>query len=765
MSTTSLPFRNFIFVIAVGMCTLPVLGLPVHVVFAWPTGMPSAGPASVHIAAIQTAGVSAGAPPHQTEAGLRGAVLNLGEGVWHVQTSTPGYWSEPVEVVVQQQGSATAQLVFWPAAYLQGGVATAGGEPPPESLEIQLTAAPDAAAQKSTQPAPIVGPRRAEFRCPIEKGRWNCLAPAGVFDIELTASAYAPRYEWGVSLKPGETADLGKADLLQTATVFGRIIRKDGSNPPGPCRATLQPGTERRGPGEEDQHDAGTAGAKTNFSVTSNLRGYFQIVGVAPGRYALGVACHGASAFRDLKVQAESETRVDPLLLEELTLEVSILPRIDPSGQPWKLAVYETRPHFLLITSGAPTSVDGHWIRHGLMAGNYHVIVSSSDGTTWLEKYFNFRESSGPLSLRIGSVNVAGRLTMSSQPVRARLVFTRDGGGESRAFMSDERGRFQGLLPFALSAPESTWTVEAHLLQPPVTQRILNVIVRPAAGAASTWLDLDFPAVPVHGTVVSPEGKPQPNIEVIFEGSTGARTSVGTDDAGRFEMLDLAPGKYTAWANSPDGSSDRVAFEMTEGSSREMKLVVNPYKRYSFYVVSNQGAVADAAVQVWTSPGVPRAFVRTDENGQFEVTLPPGTTEVGMTIGAPGYALKLVRLPVSSDPENDSSDARTINLDTNTGTLVLNFRTPGSTPGNSDALYLVHKGAIQDARTIVGWGTNQAGAASDGPATVDAVEPGDYALCRVDPAQVATLWTGSVPSSRCQKGSLEESQTLTLSAP
>jgi aspartokinase len=58
----------------------------------------------------------------------------------------------------------------------------------------------------------------------------------------------------------------------------------------------------------------------------------------------------------------------------------------------------------------------------------------------------------------------------------------------------------------------------------------------------------------------------------------------------------------------------------------------------------------------------------------------------------------------------------------------------------------------------------QAGINTNGPVTVDIIEPGDYALCRVDPAQVSLLWTGSLPSDRCRKGSLDQDETLTLSS-
>jgi hypothetical protein len=762
-----MPGRRAILLTILSICTSQAVALPVHVTLDWQGNALGSTHPSVSIKAVQAAGPNAGDAPVEAEAESNSAVLNLSDGIWQLQASAAGYWSQEAEVVVAHQAPASVRLRFWPAASLHGVVVTEGGETPPDSLEVHLNAT-TASAVESTPQASITrtepGLSRAELHCRIDAGMWSCLGPAGLFDMRLEAAGYVPRYEWGVSLKAAQTVDFGKTELLKTASVSGQVIRQDGSNPPTPCRATLWPDMERRGPADPEQEPESGPDAKTSHSGAFNPRGYFQVVGVVPGRYSLAVACQGASAFKNLRVQANTETRIDPLVLEDLTLDISVMPKTDPAGQPWKLAVYETSPHHLRIANAATTSADGLWKRHGLMAGNYQVVVSGSDGTAWLQKYFDFGKNSGPLSLRMGSVGVAGRVMMSSQPVRARMIFTNNVGGAAATLTSDDNGRFQGLLPAASSVQASSWTVEAHVVQPPLTQQLLGVIVRPAAGGATTWLDLELPAVPVRGSVVSPDGKPQPNVEVIFERSGTNRTTTSTDDAGRFEMRDLPLGKYTAMADSYDGTSDRMPFEVGQGSSSsELKLVLHPFKRWSFNVVSSQGPVPDAAVQVWTAPGVPRAFVHTDENGRFEVSLAPGTTEVGLTIGAPGFAIKLTRLPVSSESSDDPPDAHTITLDTTSGTLVLNFQPPGRPVDDSVALYLVHNGAIQDARTIAGWGTDQAGANINGPVTVDMIEPGDYALCRADPAEVSVLWTGPPPPDRCRKGSLEEDQTLTLS--
>jgi hypothetical protein len=754
--------RRSVLVAALTLFALNASALPLHVTLEWASSISSSARPRARIQAVQTAGPNRGGAPVDIEAGVDGAVLNLSAGVWQLQASASGYWSEGAEVVVNRQTRDGVRLVFWPAASLHGAVVTPGGETLPDSLELLLSATTAYNHETNTlrTSRPVLGPSHARIRCPINSGIWSCVGPAGLFDVRLEAGNYAPHYEWGVSLK--ENIDLGKTELLRVASVFGRIVRNDGSIPPGPCRATLRPDMARRGPGDPDQEADSGSDANTSYPVSLNPRGYFQVIGVAPGRYALAVGCQDASGFRNLRVQGNSETRIDPpLVLENLALDISLTPKSDPTGKPWKLAVYETGPHYLLIADGATTSADGRWIRHGLMAGNYHVVVRGSDGAAWLQKYFDLRKNSEIL-LHVSSVSVAGRVMMSSQPVRARLVFNNNAGGGATTLVSDDNGRFHGLLPGASATQTSSWTVQAHVVQPPLTQQLLGVIVRPDSSGAS-WLDLDLPAIPVRGSVVSPDGKPQPHVEVIFEKTGGAQTTTGTDDAGRFEMTELPAGKYTARANSPNGTSDRTRFAVTEASSTELKLVLNPFKGYSLNIVSNQGPVPDAAVQVWIAPGVPRAFERTDENGHLDVTLPPGIKEVGLTIGAPGFAIKLARLLVSSSSGDDSPDAHTVTLDTAAGTLVLNFQQPGHALDTTSALYLVHKGAIQDARTIAGWGTNQTGANINGPVTVEMIEPGDYALCRVDPTQVSLLWMGSLPPDRCRKGTLEEGETLTLS--
>jgi hypothetical protein len=734
--------------------------------------MSTSAPAQAHIQAVWTAG-PANNGVHigvEAEAGPDGVVLNLSDGVWQVKTTAPGYWSQGAEVVVARQAPASVRLALWPAATLHGEIVMSGGETLPDSLEVRLNATPAATSEtpvgRASTPRPEPSPSHAVLSCRIEEKTWSCLGPAGLFDMQLEVAGYTPQYRWGVSLKAAENTDLGRTPLLRTASVFGHAVRRDGSNPSGPCNATLQP-EAMRGASDPDLESARQG--ETSFSVPLSLRGYFQVVGVSPGMYLLDVECQAASGIRELSVQADSETRIDPLhLLGELTLDIAVTPKADLEGRPWQLTVDATTPSLRRIAYKARTAEDGRWARRGLMAGSYRVMISSSDGTPWLQRDFELGAGSGPLSLRLAFVRVAGRALLGMQPVCARLVFFNDeAAGQPVTLTSDDSGSFQGLLPVPSGIRETRWTVEAHVAQAPGIRRLRGVNVQSVAGGARAWLELALPTIAVRGTVVSEEGKPQSGVQVTFEDASRARTITSTDEAGSFELPELPPGKYTAVAESFEGISERTALDVAEGSENELNLILKLSKRIPFYVVSSQGPVSNAAVQVWIPPGVPRAFVRTDENGHFDVSLPLGTTEVGLTVGAPGYAIKLTRQAIASGGD-EQPDAHTINLDTTAGTLVLNFHPPGHPMDNSAMLYLVHNGAIQDARTLAGWGTDQSGVGDNAsgivPVTIDAIEPGNYALCViVDQYQVAAIWSGSLPQSRCSKGSLDENETLTLS--
>jgi hypothetical protein len=761
-----MPGQKLLLVAALFVSCSQAKAVPVHVSIDWPGGMTASAPVHAHIEAVWTAGQANGNIPAAVEAesGPDGVVLDLSEGVWQVQASAPGYWNQGTQVAVAPGTPASVRLALWPAATLHGEIVMSEGETSPDALDVRLSAiaAPgdETTAQQASVARPAPNPSRADLHCRIEKNIWSCPGPAGLFDVQLEAAGSTPRYVWSMNLRAAATTDLGRTDLRNTPSVFGRAVRKDGSNPPGPCRATLQPDAERRsGPGSDPERaPAGEASA----SVPLSRSGSFQIVGVQPGRHVLSVECQGASGFHELIVQANGETRIGPPVpLEELTLDIAVTPKADPAGKPWQLTVDATAPRLRRIADNATTLADGRWTRHGLMAGVYRVAVRSSDGTLWPQQYFELNEGSRPVSLRLAFVQVAGRVLLGADPLRARLVFLNEAGGEPVTLSSDDGGNFQGLLPVEPGVQETSWTVDAHASDPPINRRLVDVNVPSVAIGTRARLELTVPTIAVHGSVVSQDNQPQRGIQVTLEDSSKVRTTVATDDTGSFEIPELPPGKYTAVTESGDGVSELTPLEVVDGAESELKLVLSPSRRVPFYVVSNDGPVSDAAVQVWIAPGVPKSFTHTDRDGRFEVRLPRGIAEVGLTIGAPGYAMKLTRIAVPSDSD-PSPDKGKITLSASAGTLELDLKPPGATPEAAITPYLVHNGAVEYAGRLTTWGTDRP--SGDGSGEVEAIEPGVYALCLVaDPAQLTALWQGKLPPDKCHTDSVEQGRTLTLS--
>ncbi len=744
--------------------------VPVQVELQWPGGAPAKGPGSITIAASRVAGYTAASQPLQVRALAGTAVLKLDLGIWRLQASASGYWGQPIEVTVSGSPPAAVRMSMWPAATLSGQVQTTDGETLPPRLQVRLHAAVGA---KSGASASSQSPGQAALQCPITAGHWSCLAPAGRFDLRLSSHGFAPVYEWSVTLTAANNTDLGSLVLQRAASVFGRAVRSDGSSPQGSCQARLGPDPNRRGAPEDEPSPSVAA----RLAAPLNGRGYFQILGIPPGRYQLAIHCPGASGLRSLEVVPDRETRIDPpLRLGDLTLRLALTPGLDPSGHPWRVSVAEVAPDFQTIVhktsvreaaAQAGKESEGQWLRNGLLPGKYHVSVTAADGSLWLQRYLDLQQGGRSLRLRLTAAKVAGRVLLGVTPVSAQLVFSNDAGGQTVTLSSDDNGRFQGQLPEPSGTAGATWTVLAHLKQPPATQRLLGVAIPAAGENGRAWLELRLPALAVRGTVVSAKGGPQQGIQVSFKNASGVQASTATDALGHFQMADLAAGKYTVEAESVKGASVSKSIIVTSGASLNLRLVLKPATHIPFQITSDQGPVAGATVQVWVAPGVPWAFTHSDQNGQLNLSLPPGTTDVSLTVSAPGYALTLTRIHLSGTA-SDSSDPHTVTLETSGGTLQLNFQEAGGMAASGDAdpgtYYLIHKGAIQDARAIPGGSSAPTG--DNGQEVIQGLATGSYGLCRVTaPAQLTTLWSGSLPSSICTTGSLDDGDTLTLSAP
>jgi hypothetical protein len=68
-------------------------------------------------------------------------------------------------------------------------------------------------------------------------------------------------------------------------------------------------------------------------------------------------------------------------------------------------------------------------------------------------------------------------------------------------------------------------------------------------------------AASLHGRVVDPDGRPVANAEVIVSGATAAPLRARTDRDGKFEIVNLADGRYTIVATAPGLVSEPLAID------------------------------------------------------------------------------------------------------------------------------------------------------------------------------------------------------------
>lgn len=614
-----------------------------------------------------------------------------------------------------------------PASSIRGELVSADGSSLPAFYELRLRRGPT--------PVPA-----AVLRCPVTNGRLRCAAPAGTFDLELRSEGTVPHYRWDVVLTAGRETDLGRLAVRKGASLSGTLAGPDGTPPLGPCRVEVE---------------------ALRLVAPAGARGFFQLAVVPPGRHALVARCPGGRATRAVEVPPRAEARLaEPMVVDGLTLALRVVPPLDPSGAPWRVNLLATTRGLREVASGAAVGAGGRWERPGLLPGSYEVKLTTQGGLAWLSRSFELSERSGPLLLEAPGVKVAGIVLLAGQPLRARLVFGDDAGTARVTLESGEHGLFEGHLPATAEAREAGWAVEVHSASPPVNHRLEHVVVA-AAGESEAQLELVVPGASARGTVRAEDGSPQEGAQVVVEALTaGLRDAVAyTSEAGVFELVGLPAGPYRITAEGPHGLSEPREVTIGEGPETELELVLKRRKRLLQGQVTAQGEpVPGAVAHVWLPPGAPKGSTSTDPEGRFEVALPTDLDEVALTIGAPGYALKMVRVVVRG------ADPIRIDLDRVAGTLVL--EAPAGESGRGEgSVVLAHQGALQTVAALSDWGA-QNGAGPDGDLlVVPAVEPGRYSLCRVTPREVQALWQGGDTQRFCRSGSLAPGGRLSLSLP
>src|ERR1041385_6613360 len=413
---------------------------------------------------------------------------------WEVVPALHGAWAAHQFVVIPNATPVTVSLPIWPVSTLSGRFE----KPPDVSLPSKFT------ITLRDPPGRVSGIAFSDaFECPIASdGRWSCDVPAATVDLLLTIGGFVPMQKWELSLGAGQRRDLGILKLRKGASLSGWIRLAQGKLTDGTGKAAIVPLAASGG-------SAAIAGrlARPIAETAIQKNGYFQMVGVPPGQYAIRVTYPGFGVETLLPVQIfggrETTIRKPIVLQRPVTVKVSLVPAHDWRGMPWPLVLqhasaisgaYDTRPVYT-----GPAG-DGSVVMGDLSSGRYMVTVYDSAGDPLKNQEFDAAGGTeADQVVHLDLISIEGSVTMGDAPLAATLWFGGRHGAERVVMRSNAKGEFRGLIPH-----DGKWRVSIETDQQDTFQTVADVHVRDGAARVS----LKIPSNEVTGIVIDEHGDP-----------------------------------------------------------------------------------------------------------------------------------------------------------------------------------------------------------------------------------------------------------------
>jgi hypothetical protein len=644
--------------------------------------------------------------------------LPITEGTWEVTVQSQDVWVPTLYVTATQ----TADLIARPAAQLRARLNT-GAEPLPQSVRIIVIPA-DAQSQRE--------PLLADVSCPVVELEMRCVVPAGTYDLRINADGYMPELRWDVRLPARSVTTVDPIAFAKGAAVIGSVIKAGRGVIPPDARVTLAPVAM--------SVDRGRA---VILQARPNAKGIFRFASVPPGEYMLTASAKDlASDSRSIVVVANRTAELNaPLMLDvPKRVRATILPSTDPAGKNWALELRRQRPgtsgSYDLITS-ASAEPDGTWEHKGLRNARYLLVVSRADGSgQWASVPFELNGADLDLPIAIAPVPVAGAIRYGDRAIAAALHFGGEWSDARQVLHSDERGKFEGLLP---PSGKELWDLYIESDTPPIRRTLTDVRGRKDAEGRLQF-DLELPATAIIGKVFDAAGKAVENAIVNLRAARGGRTDqVTTAHDGSFQFSGVAPGDYRMVAEAYLLMSEVIDVRVEEEDSAPVRIVLKDIQQVKGRVtVDGKVPVIGARLHGLSPNSAWRDFVsgKSNESGAFILIVPPDTPSLDMVITSPGFATVIGRVAVRTDRPMLIATAQY------GGSLIVDSP-------DLPAVRIVREGAQFHPRLIASLigGT----ASTDGKrlrTTLPALEPGHYSVCL---------------GTRCEGGYVPPHGTLTLS--
>ncbi len=496
------------------------------------------------------------------------------------------------------------------------------------------------------------GPARGQWQVLARPdGRFSLDVPQGTLDIHLLANGCAVVYRFDV--KAGANTALGPLPCVPGGSIAARVRDSQSGNPVASCLATVRPS----GPRVATQPDARFNQLVTQ-SAACNAFGFFQIVGLAPGRYQI-VTDSGTHApdSAEVEIVADAEASVDLWLTAFRTLTVRVSPPVAPDGRAWTVRLRPTEG-FSDPTEGwarATVGANGEVQFSRVTPDEHEVEIYTQDEQLVSNVITPLPAAGDPLDITIPLIRVMGSVSMRSQPVAGAVIELSDFHNQ-HAFTTDHDGRFEGWIRRPTSEQDSlSLSVGSPGAGSTVTQRIVPRYL----DDGHMHITLELGSSRVVATVVDDAGNPVEGVIVNLSGmSTASSRSVPpafsgirTNASGTAVIEGLIPGRYLAQGYGEGSSSGIVrSAEVNVGSDVEVpvQLALLSRRRHTFdLATSHKSPLAGAYVIIKAASTLAIGLRATDSLGRVNFEVPGDARRASLTVLADSQMLWSGCVPLS----------------------------------------------------------------------------------------------------------------------
>ena len=654
-----------------------------------------------------------------------------------IRTTAAGYWSREVVAELGTEEDVKVLLVQMGELRRELGIE---GRAPPEKVRVELY------EQDDLQSATVAVGR---FPCEIEIKLVRCQVPSGEWQVKLVAEGYSAAYDWDVAIPSGGTRILPPAILRQGSSVTGFVSTCAHRAEDVECRVELESydfSLRRIASGEGSIHKQ---------EGTVDARGFFQLTGVAPGKYAISAFQTGLSPARHFPVPVfqGAETRLAAALEPGLpaSLELMLTPPLDPAGEPWlvSLSLRGYSEAMLQVAEMEPTQ-GGFWTSPALEPGRYMVGVSDSQRSSWRVEDLEVFEPGQRLEMDFDLLDLRGTVLLGDRPLAARIELA------GVRTTSDANGEFRVTLPRA-----EGWPVRVVSEDPPVSRRL-----HLKAPEGEDELVLRLGSRTVRGVVKDAKGSPVDKARIVVMAVDDLEVSfdVRSTEDGSFEVHGLEEVETQFQAHLDAARSQVETVELAHRDDAEIELVLRENRLIRGTLGAAGDPVPGGVISVFFAGEMAAGNeVTTDTRGRFEFSASNDSTSAYAVIYPPGRGLdvRILALPAAGAE-------LAIPMPAAFGTLELQgLDRQGRETASPSVPVLFKDGLSLPLPVVVKWLSlnNQSADTTDGSLQVPGMAPGRYALCVRDVVQVLKAGAERRPSGvfeDCAQGTLATGAHLVL---